>query len=142
MAAGGRHRKANTRPDPCPRAAHPKIPRLVEVAPLVDARRYVRDMLDCCARIEDYTAGLGRDELVGARLLYDAALWNITVLGEAANNIPDAVQQAHPEIPWADITGTRHRIVHGYGSIRDQIVLGDRQRRHSHADPTTAGAAS
>ena len=39
MAAGGRHRKANTRPDPCPRAAHPKIPRLVEVAPLVDARR-------------------------------------------------------------------------------------------------------
>ena len=44
------------------------------------------------------------------------------MLGEAANNIPDAVQQAHPEIPWADITGTRHRIVHGYGSIRDQIV--------------------
>ena len=83
---------------------------------------YVRDMLDCCARIEDYTAGLGRDELVGARVLYDAARWNITVVGEAANNIPDAVQQAHPEIPWADITGTRHRIVHGYGSIRDQIV--------------------
>lgn len=83
---------------------------------------YVRDMLDCCARIEDYTAGLGRDELVHARALYDATLWNIAVLGEAANNVPDAVQQSHPEIPWADITGTRNRIVHGYGGIRDQIV--------------------
>ena len=83
---------------------------------------YVRDMLDCCARIEDYTAGLGRAELVDARVIYDATLWNITVLGEAANNVPDAVQQAHPEIPWTDIAGTRNRIVHGYGGIDDQIV--------------------
>ncbi len=72
---------------------------------------YVRDMLDCCARIEKYTAGLGRDELVGAPARYDAALWNIRVLGEAANHIPDAVQQAHPEIPWADITGIAVRIM-------------------------------
>ena len=83
---------------------------------------YVRDMLDCCTRIGDYTAGIGRDELIRARLFYDAVLWNIAVLGEAANNVPDAVQQAHTEIPWPDITGTRNRIVHGYGSIREQIV--------------------
>ena len=83
---------------------------------------YVRDMLDCCTRIEDYTAGLGRDELVGARLVYDAVLWNIAVLGEAASKVPRAVHEAHTEIPWADITGTRNRIVHGYGSIREQIV--------------------
>ena len=83
---------------------------------------YVRDMLDCCARIGDYTAGLGRAELVRARVLYDATLWNIAVLGEAANNVPDIIQQAHSEIPWADITGTRNRIVHGYGGIDDQIV--------------------
>jgi uncharacterized protein with HEPN domain len=66
---------------------------------------YVRDMLDCCARIADYTAGLERAELVEARALYDATLWNIAVLGEAANNVPDVVQQAHPEIPL----GRHHR---------------------------------
>ena len=65
---------------------------------------------------------LGRDELVGARLVYDAVLWNIAVLGEAASKVPRAVHEAHTEIPWADITGTRNRIVHGYGSIREQIV--------------------
>ena len=83
---------------------------------------YVRDMLDCCTRIEDYTAGLSRDELVGARLAYDAVLWNIAVLGEAASKVPRAVHEAHTEIPWPAITGTRNRIVHGYGSIREQIV--------------------
>ena len=83
---------------------------------------HVRDMLDCCTRIEDYTAGLSRDELGHSRVVYDAVLWNLVVLGEAANNVPDVVQQAHTEIPWPNITGTRNRIVHGYGSIRAQIV--------------------
>ncbi|MCY4454879.1 MAG: DUF86 domain-containing protein [Chloroflexi bacterium] len=79
-------------------------------------------MLDCCMRIEDYTAGLGRDELGHSPVVYDAVLWNLAVLGEAANNVPDVVQQAHSEIPWPNITGTRNRIVHGYGNIREQIV--------------------
>ena len=83
---------------------------------------YVQDMLACCTQIEEYTAGLSRDNLVGSRLVYDAVLWNIAVLGEAANNVPEAVQEAHAEIPWADITGTRNRIVHGYGGIREEIV--------------------
>ena len=54
--------------------------------------------------------------------VYDAVLWNGAVLGEAASKIPRAVHEAHSEIPWPDITGTRNRIVHGYGSIREQIV--------------------
>ena len=83
---------------------------------------FVRDMLDCCARIEEYTAGLSRDQLVDAPLTYDAILWNITVLGEAANKVPRDIQRAHPEIPWASVTGTRHRVVHGYGSIQPQRV--------------------
>ena len=63
---------------------------------------YVRDMLACCTRIEDHTAGLSRDGLIGSHLIYDAVLWNIAA--------------------WVDITGTRNRIVHGYGSLREQIV--------------------
>ncbi len=83
---------------------------------------YVRDMIDCCVRIEDYTAGLSRNQLVAAPLTYDAVLWNITVLGEAANNVPGGIQKAHPEIPWANVTATRNRVVHGYGSIHPQKV--------------------
>ena len=83
---------------------------------------YVRDMVDCCTRIVDYTAGLDRDEVAGTGLVHDAVLWNIAVLGEAANNVPQAVQQAHTEIPWVDITGMRNRIVHGYGAVDDNTV--------------------
>ena len=44
------------------------------------------------------------------------------MLGEAAKNVPGDIQKAHPEIPWANVTGTRNRVVHGYGSIHPQRV--------------------
>lgn len=83
---------------------------------------YVRDMLDRCARIERHASGLDRELLTGTAVVCDAVLWNITVLGEAANNIPDTVQRAHTEIPWAIVTATRNRVVHGYGSIDPEKV--------------------
>ena len=33
-----------------------------------------------------------------------------------------ATQAAHPEIPWREITGMRHRLVHGYGDVRLDLV--------------------
>ena len=37
-----------------------------------------------------------------------------TVLGEALRHVPDAVREAHPDVPWAEITGMRNRITHDY----------------------------
>ncbi|MGL5861783.1 MAG: HepT-like ribonuclease domain-containing protein [Phycicoccus sp.] len=44
-------------------------------------------------------------------------LWNFTVLGEAASQVPAEVKAAHPEVPWAQPARLRNRIVHGYWSI-------------------------
>jgi uncharacterized protein with HEPN domain len=33
-----------------------------------------------------------------------------------------ATQAAHPEIPWREITGMRHRLIHGYGDVRLDLV--------------------
>jgi uncharacterized protein with HEPN domain len=44
------------------------------------------------------------------------------VLGEAAGKISAATRASHPEIPWREITGMRHRLIHGYGEIRLDLV--------------------
>ena len=49
-------------------------------------------------------------------------MWNLAVLGEAVRGIPDEVQAAHPEIPWAKMRGMRNVLVHEYFGIDDQIV--------------------
>lgn len=83
---------------------------------------YVRDMLECCRKIADYAAGLDRDTFFGTSVVYEAVLWNLAILGEAATNIPAEVRDANPAIPWHAITGTRNRIIHGYLTIDDMTV--------------------
>ncbi|MXW25704.1 MAG: DUF86 domain-containing protein [Dehalococcoidia bacterium] len=83
---------------------------------------YVRDMIECCDRVLMHTAGLGRAQVFNTAIVRDATLWNIGILGEAANNMPAAVREAHPDIPWRDIIDARNRIIHGYGDIDEDVA--------------------
>ena len=82
----------------------------------------VQDMIDSSEKALSYAEGLGKDEFLASQPNYDATLWNITLIGEAASNIPATVTGAHPEIPWRKITGTRHRLVHDYFRIDRDLV--------------------
>ena len=83
---------------------------------------YVSDMIECCEWVLMHTAGLDREHVFGARVVRDATLWNIGILGEAANNVPPAIREAHQEIPWRDIVDARNRIIHGYGHIDEDVA--------------------
>ena len=82
----------------------------------------VRDMLDACERCLDYAAGMDQAAFLGDRRTYDATIRNIEVVGEAANNVPRDVWDAHQAIPWRGIVDTRNRIIHGYGVIDNEAV--------------------
>lgn len=91
----------------------------------VEPRRwdfYVRDMIDFCEKVTSYTEGLNQDAFVAAELTYDASLRNIELIGEAATHVPSAVRDAHPEIPWSAIVGTRNRIIHAYLGIDNDVI--------------------
>lgn len=44
------------------------------------------------------------------------------IIGEAARNISDEFQAAHPEVPWRPIMAQRHRLTHEYGEINDDLI--------------------
>jgi uncharacterized protein with HEPN domain len=52
-----------------------------------------------------------------------ALLWQFTVLGEAANQIPDGIRDANPQIPWRAASRMRNRIVHGYWDIDVETLV-------------------
>ena len=58
-------------------------------------RLYVADMREFCARVAEYTDGLSREEFEKTRLVYDATLRNLELIGEAAlaaaSKLPKAV---------------------------------------------------
>ena len=85
-------------------------------------RFYVSDMIDFCERVLDYTAGLDRSSFVASAMTHDAVLRNLELIGEAATHIPEAVRDAHTEIPWRAIVGARNRLAHSYLLIDDEII--------------------
>ena len=68
-------------------------------------RLYVADMKACCERVAQYTAGLSREEFQGRRMVYDATLRNLELLGEAARHVPEEARARAPDIPWWRIVG-------------------------------------
>ena len=79
-----------------------------------DHALYLRDMLEFCERILDYTAGRDLAGLLSDRMCYDATLRNIELIGVAALKLPESVRAAAPEIAWREIIGTRNRLAHTY----------------------------
>jgi len=41
----------------------------------------------------------------------------IEIIGEAASKVSPEVQAKHPNVPWSDIIGMRHRLIHAYFEI-------------------------
>ena len=83
---------------------------------------YLREMLDAAAAIREISAGLNVDELRADTVRRAALLWNYTVLGEAASQLPASFNASHPEVEWAQPTRLRNRIVHGYFDIAVGIL--------------------
>jgi uncharacterized protein with HEPN domain len=46
----------------------------------------------------------------------------VQVIGEAARKVSARFQRALPEIPWRKIIGMRHRIVHDYMRVDEDIL--------------------
>lgn len=87
-----------------------------------DWRPYVQDMVEFAERVAAYVEGLDQQAFTADQRTYDATLRNIELLGEAATHVPERVRDAHPEIAWRQIIGTRNRLAHGYLGIDDDVI--------------------
>ncbi len=83
---------------------------------------YVRDMLEACERVLEFTDGMDQTALLADLRTYHATLHNLALIGEAATHIPRSVRDSHPEIPWRSIVGARNVIMHVYLGIDDNLI--------------------
>ena len=90
-------------------------------------RMRIEDILDAIGRIQDYTRGMTFEAFSHDRKTIDAVVRNITVIGEAAGNVPSPVAEQHGEIPWRQMRDFRNVVVHAYFGV-DLKVLWDTVR--------------
>ena len=81
----------------------------------------MHDILNAIEAIQAYSVSSYGEFLADAKT-QDAILYNLIIIGEAANQISGEFQERHDTIPWSSMIGTRNIIVHGYDQVKLQIV--------------------
>lgn len=89
------------------------------------------DILEAIETIESYPIST-YEEFVNDGKTQDAILYNLIIIGEAANKISDDFQDQYHLIPWSSMIGTRNIIVHGYDQVKLPIVWEILQRDLAH----------
>lgn len=80
---------------------------------------HIRDAADkIIAFTKDYTY----EQFLLDDKTYSAVIRELSVIGEAAGRVDQTFQAEHTNIPWADIIGMRHNLIHDYVGTSPAIV--------------------
>lgn len=83
---------------------------------------FVSDMIEFCGKVMANSSNTERSYFVDDSNLYDATIWNIVKIGEAATKVPEEIRADFPDIHWQQIISMRNQLIHGYFSSRDDII--------------------
>jgi uncharacterized protein with HEPN domain len=83
---------------------------------------YVAHMLDTAEKAVQKVVGVDRTAYDANENLRLALAHLIQTIGEAARRVSPGFQKAHPEIPWPQVIGIRHKVVHDYMHVDFDIV--------------------
>jgi uncharacterized protein with HEPN domain len=82
----------------------------------------LRHVLDAAEQISSYLSGVERATFLANRMLQDAVIRNLEIIGEACVNLSPAFKDAHADVPWLKASGIRNRLVHGYFDVDVGVV--------------------
>ena len=91
---------------------------MAEKDPLI----FVVHILENIKDINNFTAGVSKEEFVKNKEKLNAVVRSIEIIGEAAKNISSSFKESHKEISWREIIGTRDIFIHRYFGIDTDIL--------------------
>ena len=80
------------------------------------------DMLLAVSDAIEFVDGLDQTGFEASRLHQAAVIRCLEIIGEAAGKVSEGARVRHPDLPWRDMTGMRHRLIHGYAEVRVDVV--------------------
>ena len=81
-------------------------------------RDYLEHILEAIERIHSYVEDVDGVSFLSSKIIQDAVIRNLEVIGEASRNI----ERVHPELPLALANDMRNALAHGYFKVDLEIV--------------------
>jgi len=86
-----------------------------------DDRERLRDIWEAIERIERHVAA-GREEFERNELVQVWVIHHLQIIGEAVRGLTQAFREQCPDVPWRQIVGMRHVLVHRYFGVDVEAV--------------------
>lgn len=86
-----------------------------------DDKVYLIGIVECIDSIQEYTQN-GQNEFLNSKLIQDAVIRNLEIIGEATKNISKELREIHFDIPWRQMAGLRDILIHDYLGVDLFIV--------------------
>ena len=82
----------------------------------------IQHMHEMAVLLETEKDKLSIEAIIKDRVLFYGLSKMIEIIGEAAYMMTKDYKQEHLELPWRQIEGMRHILVHGYFSISPEVL--------------------
>lgn len=82
---------------------------------------FLQHIIDAIKDIEEYTCN-GEDSFYSTKMIQDAVIRNLEIIGEAVKNISPATRIEYPDVSWKQIAGLRDVLIHHYFGVDLETV--------------------
>ena len=83
---------------------------------------YLRDILDCCDVLIEWTVHATQESVFADRKTVRAIERELFIIGEAVKHVPLEIRLLAEDIPWGQIARFRDVLAHNYGRVEPDAV--------------------
>jgi len=87
-----------------------------------DNNIFLEHILDSIKDIETYTLNQNKSGFSKEKMMQDAVIRKIEIIGEAVKNLPLHFRKKHTQIEWKQIAGMRDILIHEYFGVNISLV--------------------
>ena len=85
---------------------------------------FIVDIIDSIELIQRYVRTITKEEFYQNKLIQDAVIRRLEIIGESVKNIPEDFRRNYPNVPWKTIAGLRDILIHTYFGVIIERVWG------------------